>query len=342
MKAFLFFSKPLKIIVAVFAVVLLNCQHKETTPLKTGISTAKELCFYHEKLPSMGAFIEFQFQSRCNDSAKKQLVLNIKNYLDLLETEMSLYQSQSAISILNATGRSPNVSSSFEYLIEQSKQHSINTNGAFNILILPVLKEIQSSFALTHQPPKHLSQFKNLLDLNDVILAQQQIFFRKKKMMITFDGIAKGYAVDQIANQLQKQGINNFLINFSGNMRWQGRREDSKYWQIAIWNPITQEAQKLIETESGAIASSGTDRNHYSKDQKWHHIINPRTLKPADTILASSALGPSAMICDLLSTGLFIFSKTEREEIFKKNYPEYSFWVIDKNYKEFSTVKLAN
>ena len=54
---------------------------------------------------------------------------------------------------------------------------------------------------------------------------------------------------------------------------------------------------------------------------------------PANTNIAATAIGPSAAICDILSTSTFIFSDFERKTIYSTNYPDYQYWVRTKDGK---------
>lgn len=275
----------------------------------------------------MGTFLELQFLGACQETKAQSVILSAKNYLDKLESELSLYQKNSQLSVLNSLGSISDVSDDFLNLLILSFDHNKKTQGVFNIAIYPVLNEIKKSFERLEIPPRYLKVLKPKIDLTQIEVNNRRVSFKQKGMMLTFDGIAKGYAVDKISEFLLSADIQNYLVNFSGNMKWNGHREDGKLWSIAIWDPIAKKSISIRNTGSGAIASSGVDYSYYSKNKKWHHIINPKTLMPANTNIAATAVGPSATICDILSTSTFIFSDFERETIYSKDYPDYQYWV---------------
>lgn len=285
-------------------------------------------CQFIQKVPSMGSFFEVQLPNVCDSQYSEKIMVQIKNRLDFLESEMSLYQSQSALSRLNKMGTVGQVSADFTRNIEHSKEHHKKTEGFFNIAILPVLTEIEKSFKKTNQPPKNLNKFRSLLDMDKIKIENATVTFLERKMQITLDGIAKGYAVDLIASDLEEKGILNYLLNFSGNMRWMGRRSDGSHWRIAIWDFLNRKKIEIPPMEKGAIASSGAEHNFFSMDRRWHHIINPKTLIPPVHIVGASAVGPSATVCDILSTTLFILPDKDRRRILATQYPEYKYWVM--------------
>lgn len=298
-------------------------------------ATLQNECYANHKIPSMGAFFELQLVTSCENSQTSSLVLNIKDKLDKLESELSLYQKNSALSTLNELGEVNSMSSDFLQILTLSKEHHLKTHGVFNVAIYPLLEEIKKS-SQGNKQPKISNGLKKLLDLKNVVIQGSKVHFKMEGMKLTFDGIAKGYAVDEISNILEQAGINKYLINFSGNMRWKGQREDGQNWKIAIWDPVTQLTIPIQDRLQGAIASSGIDYNYYSKNKKWHHIIDPRTLVSAQENIAATIIGPTATVCDILSTSAFILNQKEREMIFKEHYAEYGYWVRTKNKQIFS------
>ncbi len=302
------------------------------------MAKVEKTCEFQKAIPSMGSFFEVQLPGLCNSEMNEDLTIKIKNRLDSIESEMSLYQSQSAISRLNRTGSVDDVSLDFIRNIEFSIEHQRKTAGYFNIAILPILQEIQTSFKETNRPPKDLSRFKSLLDLKKIKIENRKVSFAKSNMKVTLDGIAKGYAVDLIAEYIESQNVKNYLLNFSGNMRWRGRRVDGEFWRIAIWDFLNQKKIDLPAMDRGAIASSGAEYNFISEDRRWHHIINPKTYRPPVHILVAAAIGPSAAICDILSTTLFIWPDKQRRKILPSEYPEYKYWVMESDGRIESTI----
>ena len=68
---------------------------------------------------------------------------------------------------------------------------------------------------------------------------QQPPAIQKKhpELMIDLSAIAKGYAVDELAELLRKKGLKNFLVEIGGEIRVQGRNKQDQLWKIAIEKP---------------------------------------------------------------------------------------------------------
>lgn len=279
----------------------------------------------------MGAFFEIQLRQNCHKSEPKELFLEIQNSLDLLEKDLSLYQSQSAIQLLNQTGSLTVAPDSLRQLVQLSLEAGRKTNGAFDLTVWPLLQFIKSHFKIHTDDPSDqaLKEVKAVTSYKLVQLTPKGVQFARPGVKITLDGIAKGYAVDQVAALLAKSQVNDYLLNFSGNMKWSGFSEKNQFWKISRWNSVTQKAFEVPGSKIGSIASSGPDFNQYSKGKKWHHLIDPRTLRPANFWVGTTVLGPSATQCDILSTAFFAMPESELNEVLTKNFPDYQVWTVD-------------
>lgn len=285
----------------------------------------------------MGTVFELQIVTLCKDKPSDQIILKAQAILDKMEREMSLYQPTSDISQLNKEGKVKIPSPEFKNVVEMSIVHGNKTQGAFDISVWPVLLKIQNSFKINRQPPTEddLKNLKPLVDYKQIEVSEDQIKFKNSNMMITLDGVAKGYAVDLLFDFFKSQGYQNILLNFSGNMRWSGHRQDGKKWKVQRWNPFSQKVEKIPSLKSGAIASSGIDINNYSEDKKWHHIINPQTLHPANEWISTTVVGPNAAVCDILSTAIFTLSKDQLQKMIPQEYSDYKVWAVNSKGKVF-------
>lgn len=302
------------------------------------VSSAKakdSLCEVLQKIPSMGTIFEIQLVRNCSAKDDKTLFLKIKKELDDIESELTLYRTDSPLQQLNEKGFLVGDFPHLDFLLRESLSAKKNTAGAFDISIYPVLLKIQDNFKKYKKPPsaEELDLLKDLVDMNSIVVADKKITFAKKGMKLTFDGIGKGYAVDRVAAILTKAGVSRYLLNFSGNMRWLGLRIDGKKWHLAMWNPVLQIAKSIDAGVAGAMASSGSETNHYTEDLHWHHIIDPVSLRPpmlwSQTTVFARGTNIKAMDCDLLSTATFVLNSQKIKAILHDSYSLYRVWTVD-------------
>jgi thiamine biosynthesis lipoprotein len=135
---------------------------------------------------------------------------------------------------------------------------------------------------------------------------------RKKSasLEIDFSAIAKGYAVDRVAQLLEAQGIRDYLVEIGGEVRLRGRKASGALWRLAIESPdeSVRTSQGVIEAENLALASSGDYRNFYRiGDKRFSHTIDPRTGRPVTHGLAAvTVTAASCMEADAVATALMV------------------------------------
>jgi thiamine biosynthesis lipoprotein len=123
-------------------------------------------------------------------------------------------------------------------------------------------------------------------------------------MQLDFGGIGKEYAVD-CAAALAAPVWSSCLINFGGDLRALGPGPDGRPWRVgveALADPAR--ADKQIELERGALATSGDARRFLLKNGKrYGHILDPRTGWPVEGAPRSvTVAAPSCTQAGMLAT----------------------------------------
>jgi thiamine biosynthesis lipoprotein len=141
-------------------------------------------------------------------------------------------------------------------------------------------------------------------------------------LYIDLSTVAKGYAVDKLAELLQTFSINNYLVEIGGEMRLAGQKASGEPWKIAIEKPETEQRaiQKIISVGDNAVATSGDYRNYYEQNGvRYSHLINPTTGYPIKHNLVSvTVVHASSMTADGLATALNVMGKEKALELAEK------------------------
>ncbi|BET26844.1 thiamine biosynthesis lipoprotein [Limnobacter thiooxidans] len=140
-------------------------------------------------------------------------------------------------------------------------------------------------------------------------------------LSLDFSAIAKGYAVDCIAEALLASGLQHVMVEVGGEFRGHGFRPGGLPWWIDLENPPAfNHAQDLVLNRLAlhglAVATSGDYRRHYQyQDQIYSHTIDPRNGRPIEHGLASvSVVHASCMWADGWATALNVLGvHTARE-----------------------------
>lgn len=133
---------------------------------------------------------------------------------------------------------------------------------------------------------------------------------RRADAYLDLSGIAKGHAVDRLAERLDRRARASYLVEIGGELRARGTKPDGSAWRVAIERPVAgrRAVYRVVELRDAAIATSGDYRNFFDAGgQRYCHSIDPRSGRPVAHGLASvSVVAASTMTADALSTALMI------------------------------------
>jgi len=104
---------------------------------------------------------------------------------------------------------------------------------------------------------------------------------------LDFGGIGKAWAAEQAAAALAAAGP--CLVDAGGDIAARGAPAGRPGWPVGITDPHAPDRTlTTLAIADGAVATSGTDVRRWRRGaQKCHHVIDPRTGRPAQTDLWS-------------------------------------------------------
>jgi thiamine biosynthesis lipoprotein len=120
---------------------------------------------------------------------------------------------------------------------------------------------------------------------------------------LDLSGIAKGYAVDRIAEYLAEDlGIDSFLVDIGGEIKAKGINPKGEAWSVGIFIPPGHDAIKSprVRLKDSSIATSG-------RYFKGSHITDPETgTVVANSLISVSIINASNTTADALATALYV------------------------------------
>jgi len=131
---------------------------------------------------------------------------------------------------------------------------------------------------------------------------------------LDFSGIAKGFAVDRLAERLRQAGIVHFLAEIGGELVGAGIQPDGQPWWVDVERPPGARLAPLrIALHGLAVATSGDYRRWFAADGvRQAHSLDPRTGAPARHGVASvTVLHDSCMLADALATAITVLGPAE-------------------------------
>ncbi len=199
-------------------------------------------------------------------------------------------------------------------LLERARQLHHDTAGAFDITAGPLSKvwgfyrregrlpdEAQLREALACVGMQHVELDKD----------QETVKFLKSGLEINLGSIGKGYALDRCGELFAATGITDFLLH-GGNSSVLARGSMAgggpAGWDVGLPNPLVPgERLAEIHLRGRGLATSGSGTQFFVHEGRaYGHILDPRTGWPAEGVLTSTVLAPTAAEADALSTAFYV------------------------------------
>lgn len=125
-------------------------------------------------------------------------------------------------------------------------------------------------------------------------------------------GIAKGWAADTAAGMLSVVGPT--LVDAGGDIAVSGPCADGQPWEIGVADPFEPERDRAVLCISqGGVATSGRDYRRWQRNgMLQHHILDPRTGRPAHTdVVSATVIAPSTREAEMAAKVALICGSRE-------------------------------
>ena len=242
----------------------------------------------------------------------------VVSILTAVDLSMSTYKEVSELSRFNrlAVSQPMEISEGLHQVLSISQHVWEQTEGAFDPTVGPLvdLWGFGPAPTLDHIPAQgEIDQAVALVGFEHLLL-EAEIAQKTKRVAIDLSAVAKGFAVDNIADFLEEQAQTRYMVEVGGEMRVSGTNPNNQPWRVAIESPavpgqeMISQVNRIIPLQDMAIATSGDYRNYFEKDGKrYSHTIDPRTGRPITHNLASvTVLTERCAEADALATAFMV------------------------------------
>lgn len=260
----------------------------------------------------------------------------VKNFARMVDERFNLVNSQMSVFVPDSTVNQINNAAPNQWL-EVPEELFFVLQGAGE-----VYKQSSGAFDPTVGNLVNLWGFgpdgrRNTPDKEEIKTVMNHLGFSKIKLQpphkvsktdsaakVDLSAIAKGYAVDLIAETLKARGYNDFLVDIGGEVYASGSRsETDDGWNIGIAEPAESGRKNLMSVglRDMAVATSGNYHNFYYRDgKKISHTIDPLTGYPAEhNLVSATVFSPSCMAADAYATALMSMGE-EKGLVFADKY----------------------
>lgn len=119
-----------------------------------------------------------------------------------------------------------------------------------------------------------------------------------RPVLLDFGAAGKGYLVDIVAKILEQYRYDTYVIDAGGDIRVCGTSQN-----IGMENPYDPGSViGITNVEHTSLCASATNRRAWDE---WHHVVDAKTAKPANDIVATWVITDDTMVADGIATALF-------------------------------------
>lgn len=132
------------------------------------------------------------------------------------------------------------------------------------------------------------------------------------RLWIDMGAFAKGLAVEIAINTLREHGIENAIVNAGGDLKVIGQHGE-RDWRIGVRDPRGDGVLASIDASGNdSVFTSGDYERFFEwEGERYHHIIDPATARPARGVTSVTIIHPDAALADAAATALFVAGPSE-------------------------------
>lgn len=249
------------------------------------------------------------------DSAEKRIT-ELDSLLSVTSEKSDIWK------INNSNGEYVEVSDDTAEIIADAIDYC-NKTGTLDITIYPVLREWGFTTGDYKIPDDEtIDHLLANVDYSAIKLDNNTVSI-PENYMLDLGAVAKGYTGDEVIAELRENGVESAIISLGGNVQTMGLKPNGSQWNVAVRNPYMPDVDMcVISVGEKAVITSGNYERYFMGDdgEKYCHIIDKSDGCPADNGLVSvTIIGDSGIMCDALSTSLFIAGTEQAQNYWREN-----------------------
>ena len=247
--------------------------------------------------------------------AMNDLEDSIKLALKGVDNSLSMFNSNSTISKIN--NGETQTDSHFLTVFNKAAEVYKLSEGGFDITVSPLVYAWGFGKNKDTEKPKvaptQIDSILTFVGFHKIHLNGDQLTKDDPRITLDCSAIAKGYGCDVVARTLEKQGIENYMVEIGGEVVCRGVNEKGNPWRIGINTPEDDLAGANHETQciiagNLNLATSGSYRQFYYEDGiRRSHTVDPRTGYPvSNNLLSATVISKDCMTADALATACMV------------------------------------
>jgi thiamine biosynthesis lipoprotein len=247
----------------------------------------------------------------------ERLAQEVEAVLHGVDAHMSTWDTHSELSAFNRSTSTGwvTVSAQTQAVVAEALRVSRLSAGAFDVTVAPLVNLWGFGPGGRRDgvpPPDRIAAALQRVGYAQLHTRRHPPALRKDRPDVQVDvsAIAKGYAVDRVAEHLGQRHVTDYLVEVGGELRAGGHNPRGAPWRVGVEKPVSdaRRAYRVLALSGAAVATSGDYRNYFEQDgRRYSHTIDPRTGVPVIHDLVSvTVVAPAAVRADAMATALLV------------------------------------
>lgn len=300
---------------------------------------------FYETYPALGSTIKLCLTATMSRSEADELFRELKKTIILFEKRCSRFLPSSELSLFNQkAGIKRGISPELRDVLVKAHRIGRQTNGLYNPFVLPSLQRAGYVHSVVNDyaddPTNDYSQ-RHLTPVTDIEIGDNWARI-PHGTALDLGGCGKGYIGDQLADFIDNnQAVHGYWLSIGGDVVLRGIHETGKPIVVDVRDEVSNEVVAQIQSinrQRFGVATSTVMRRKGVKDGvSWHHIIDPRTGRPAesdirtmtvcsDSLLAADVHATNCIIVGLDSVPGYLHKHAITEAVLQANDNTYRFY----------------
>jgi thiamine biosynthesis lipoprotein len=271
------------------------------------------------------------------------LLQQVPDWFEEWEQCLSRFRPDSELNWLNRMNGAPVVVSQDVWdVINLSLEAARKSDGLITPAVLPALEaagydrsfeHIRESFYASGPGPAALPDWKRI-----EMQPAGRLVYLPAGMRLDLGGVAKGWAALKTAERLAQFG--SVMVDAGGDIMVLG----DFCWPVGISDPgQPDEYLAVLGLSMHGLATSGQDYRRWKAGETWqHHIIDPRTGRPAETdVISASVVAPDVQRAEMAAKVVLILG-SQSGLTWLENQPDMAGLVVLENGLVLRSKRLKN
>ncbi|KJF79988.1 FAD:protein FMN transferase [Photobacterium angustum] len=283
-----------------------------------------------------------------DDVSSTKVKAQFDKALDAIDKEYSTYRGDSYISKFNkstSTEWQP-ASKDFIYMLSLAKAINKESHGCYDPTIQPLYKlwGFQSD-KLNVPTAAEIAKVRADIGIDKIEIDPEHLRIRKTipQLQVDLSSMGEGYAISRLSQILESDGVENYLVEFGGDMKIKGHKPMGEKWRVAIEQPVALKDGihpyqiVTINDENGVSLNTSGTYHHNFKDGKkdYSHILDARTGAPiTHDLVSASVFGNDPIQGDAWATTMLCLGPDEGKAVAnEESLPVYYIQDVDDAFK---------